>query len=878
MPSRCARPPRVPARRVTLLCTLLAVGLAAPSSLPAAPSSLPAAAQDNAERTPVRRANRQLAARFTQPKMEAMIFDTAVQPHWLEGEERFWYTWEDTHGKTFWLVDPARGSKRQIFDNADIARQLTLLTRDPYDAQHLPIEKIRWVKDNTAIRFDVVSSQEEEVEVTEGDRQQEESERVRRKPRKKVFHFEYDLRTRQLRELEEYEAPPEHPEWASISPDKRWVVFSRAYDLYMMSYDEYEEWLAKEKARKEAGEKEEEIEEGSSDVDEEIEEIRLTTDGEEHYSWGRGTRGMTDKEKRQKLNRRAPASITWAKDSSKFALVRRDRRKVGDLWVVHNTAEPRPELETYRYDMPGEENVTQSEIWVFDIASRDHTRIDTARFPDQSVNIFNARQFPRPDAEEPIPELWLSDSPNELYFGRISRDLKRYDVCLADLTSGEVRVLIEERLNTYVETQPLERLSSGELIWWSERDGWGHYYRFGPDGTLINQITRGEYSTRRIVGVDEEAGTIFFLANGREPDEDPYYQHLYRVQLDGSGLHLLDPGEFDHRVSISESNRFFVDNFSRVNTVPRAQLRDRDGQVVMDLEEADLSLLMAAGYRFPEPFRVKAADSITDLYGVMYKPFDFDESRSYPIIAYVYPGPQTEAVTKSFSPRAQNVHLAQYGFIVIEVGNRGGHPARSKWYHNYGYGNLRDYGLADKKAAIEQLAQRHPFIDLERVGIFGHSGGGFMSTAAMLVYPDFFKVAVSSSGNHENQIYNRWWSEKHHGVKEIVDEEGKVTFEYDIDTNSEIAANLKGHLLITTGDIDNNVHPANTLRLAQALIRANKRFDFFIFPGERHGYRKFADYWAWLRADYFAKYLLGDEATGADILELQREIPHGGRR
>jgi len=258
-------------------------------------------------------------------------------------------------------------------------------------------------------------------------------------------------------------------------------------------------------------------------------------------------------------------------------------------------------------------------------------------------------------------------------------------------------------------------------------------------------------------------------------------------------------------------------------------------------------------------------------YDYISKPFDFDETKSYPIVAYVYPGPQTESVAKSFSTSRYETALAQFGMIVITVGNRGGHPARSKWYHNYGYGNLRDYGLADKKTAIEQLADRHAFIDIDRVGIYGHSGGGFMSTAAMLVYPDFFKVAVSSSGNHNNDVYNLNWSEKHDGVKEVVDDSGAVTFEYDIDKNSDPAAHLKGHLLLTTGDIDNNVHPTNTLRIAEALIKANKRFDFFMFPGQRHGYGDMGDYWFWLRAEYFVKHLLHDYRWSANIAELDVE-------
>jgi dipeptidyl aminopeptidase/acylaminoacyl peptidase len=350
------------------------------------------------------------------------------------------------------------------------------------------------------------------------------------------------------------------------------------------------------------------------------------------------------------------------------------------------------------------------------------------------------------------------------------------------------------------------------------------------------------------------------------------------VNLDGSGLKLLNPGDASHTTSLADSGSFFIDTYSQVGTAPKSILFDATGIRLADLETTDVSALLDAGFKFPEPFKVKADDGITDLFGVMYKPFDFDPAKRYPIIAYVYPGPQTESVTKTFSPRSPNIALAQMGFIVIEVGNRGGNPQRSKWYHNFGYGNLRDYGLADKKAAIEQLARKYSWIDVNRVGIYGHSGGGFMSTAAMLVYPDFFKVAVSSSGNHENNVYNRWWSEKHHGVKEVTDKDGKVKFEYTIEKNSDIARNLKGHLLLVTGDIDDNVHPANTLRLADALIKANKRFDMFILPGLRHGYGEANEYFFWLRADYFAKYLLGDASENVDVLELIRERQQVGNK
>jgi dipeptidyl aminopeptidase/acylaminoacyl peptidase len=527
--------------------------------------------------------------------------------------------------------------------------------------------------------------------------------------------------------------------------------------------------------------------------------------------------------------------------------------------------------------LPGEKDVTQREMLIFNMAAREMKTIAGANiWQDQTMGVFTAREFNYPDDNEPNISKWLSPEPNELYFYRRSRDQHRVDVARIDPATGEVTVVIEERLNTYVEHQQPERLANGDLVWWSERDGWAHLYRFGPDGTEKSRLTQGPWAVSRLLGVDEEIGVAFFVGNAREEGEDPYYNHLYRVKLDGTDMRLLSPGNFDHLLAVGDSARFFVDNYSRVDTAPSSVVIDREGEVMVDLEDADLSKLMAAGFHYPTPFGVKADDGVTDIYGVMYKPFDFDPTKKYRIVAYVYPGPQTESVSKAWSGNPYEVGLAQMGIIVITIGNRGGNPDRSKWYHNFGYGNLRDYGLDDKKAGIEQLADRFSFIDLERVGIYGHSGGGFMSTAAMLVYPDFFDVAVSSSGNHDNSVYNRWWSETHHGVEEQTDDEGNVTFEYDIDKNQEIASNLKGHLLLTTGDVDNNVHHAGTFRVAEALIRANKRFDFFVFPGQRHGYGNMGDYWFWLRAEYFAKHLLGDERTAADIMELNNERAQSG--
>jgi dipeptidyl aminopeptidase/acylaminoacyl peptidase len=738
-----------------------------------------------------------------------------------------------------------------------MAALLTEITKDPYEAKHLPIEEIKFVKQDTAIRFDVESSQEEETEKEEDQKKEEEKEETKEnekeKPKKKVFHFEYTLADGQLRLLEDYEEEPEKPDWANISPDEKIIVFAREHNLYWMDRTNYEKYLEDKEA-------------------EDIEEHQLTTDGEKYYSYARVRRGQSNVDEEKNKEKRQPVSIIWSPDSKKFAMIRSDERKVKDLWVINAADQPRPTLETYKYALPGEENLPQREILIFDLQNEEKNKVDSARFKDQYVSIFTAPRKPSSRDDEHRPALWLSETPDKLYFSRTSRDLHRVDICVADTGTGSSRILIEERLNTYVEFLTPGLVENGrEIIHWSERDGWGHFYLFDNEGSVKNQITSGPFHCEDIVGIDDENRVLYFTACGREEGEDPYYMHVYRVNFDGSGLKLLNPGNFNHRISINDSRSYFVDNFSRVNTVPQAVLRDNQGNQLMELETADLSLLMQAGYQFPEPFKVKADDGITDLYGVIYKPFDFDAAKKYPIIAYVYPGPQTESVPKSFAVRRGLSALAQFGFVVIAVGNRGGHPDRSKWYHNYGYGDLRDYGLADKKAAIEQLAVRHPFIDIDKVGIFGHSGGGFMSTAAMLVYPDFFKAAVSSSGNHENNIYNNWWSEKHHGVKEVTDEEGNITFEYHIEKNSELAENLKGHLLLTTGDIDNNVHPANTFRMAQALIKANKRFDFFIFPGQRHGYGDMSDYWFWIRADYFCKHLIGDFSQSVDMIELNRD-------
>jgi dipeptidyl-peptidase-4 len=856
-------------------------------------ASMSARAADNPAPVKQTKANYELAAQWTPAKMGKLVLEASVTPHWLDQGDRFWYTFENSKGRKFYIIDPVKKTRSFVFDPVKLAAQLTAATGMPYDSQHLPITTIRFVKNDSAIQFELVvpkdavipgekktTATQAQTEAGNGNgqdhypQQQQGGRGGRGEPianrNEKILSFEYELAAGKLTLLDE--RPPRKPAWASISPDEKTIVFTRNHNLYMMDAANYA------KALKKAD-------------DPTIVEVQLTTDGVEDNGYG-GGRGMGGDQQLQDQNetgqqgdtqenknaRATAGNIAWSRDSKKLSTVRRDSLKVEKLWVINALANPRPTLETYRYAMPGDVNIPISRLEVFDLATKARTIVKADGFKDQSIQVEVERPTARQREHERTEPVWVAPGSDKLYFTRTSRDLHRVDVCVADLATGTVKPVIQERMNVYIETKPLKLIDNGAgMIWWSERDGWGHYYLYGADGALKGQIDKGEFVAEELTYVDEKARQAYLTADGREDGENPYYMHFYRANLDGSGLKLLDPGEASHAVQMSDSGRFFVDNSSRVNTAPEATLYDAQGATVMPLEKVDMSRALEAGFKFPEPFKVKADDGITDIYGVMYKPFDFDPNKKYPLIEYVYPGPQTESVDYTFNVRSANVTLANFGFIVITVGNRGGNPNRSKWYHTFGYNNLRDYGLADKKTAAEQLAERYPFIDLDRVGMWGHSGGGFMTAAALLLYPDFFKVGWSESGNHENNIYNNTWSEKHHGLKEVEDKDGAVHFEYSIDKNSEIAKNLKGHLMLVTGDIDNNVHPSNTYRLADALIKANKRFDFMVLPGQRHAYGPDADYVSWRRADYFCQHLLADYDQSVDMWELNREQQNNGK-
>ncbi len=764
-----------------------------------------------------------------------MLFSTTVDPHWFQKGNCFWYEYKTSNGKVWYVVNPTARTKQPLFDLDKLASQITEIVKDPFTAKHLPIQDLEAQPDGKTFTFKIMSTKDAPKDSTN-----------KSGNKKQAFYFSYDYTNKNLTWLKEKKEDTKYPKWASFSPDGQTVVYAKDLNLYRMSRADYEKLKVNEK-------------------DSTVVDTQLTTFGQKDFGFGQPY-FMLNTDTLCNGKRKGAWGIVWSPDSRHFAVTLSDDRKVKDLWVINSMASPRPTLETYKYQMPGEKEAPEEHLYIFDLQNNSYKEIKTSAFKNQSLGLaWKPLQQKDRDKHELSYE-WLGDDKH-FYLTRSSRDLHRIDVCSFTIGEDSIRPLIKERMNTYQELRPLAAVQSGkELIHWSERDGWAHLYLYDGEGNLKNRITSGPWHVDQIVKVDEQKRVVYFIANGKEKDENPYYEHLYRANFDGSGLQLITKGDFFHKVAIDDNAQFVVNNYSRVNTIPKTDLLDNTGRKIMSLEESDFSQLFAAGYQFPEPFKVKADDGVTDLYGVMYKPFNFDSTAVYPIIDYVYPGPQVEATNYPFTRMSVRTdRLAQAGFIVITVGNRGGHPSRSKWYHNYGYGNLRDYGLADQKAAIVQLADRYKFIDINRVGIHGHSGGGFMSTAAILQYPDFFKAAVSCAGNHDNRIYNRWWSETHHGVKEQVTEKGDTTFIYNIKTNEAIAHQLKGHLMLVHGDIDNNVHPGNTLRVVDALIRAGKRFDMLVLPQQRHAFGDMDEYFYWRLVDYFSQHLLGGQETSVDI-------------
>lgn len=644
------------------------------------------------------------------------------------------------------------------------------------------------------------------------------------------FKYRYNMQTEEVTKLDSVVGKGFWDTWQQYSPDSTYILFAQRYNLYIM---------------------------GNRDKGKDTTVIQLTTDGEEFFSYA--------KEEDVDTFRTASVAV-WMKDSKKVYAVREDARNVEDLFLVDVLENPRPKVKTYKYSMAGDKKLENSVLTVIDVEKRTSRTIDVSRWPDQYLSV-----------------LYTSKDGNKIYFERKTRAFDEQEVCVVDLTTGEVKVLIHEIDKPFMDYKManIMFLNDGkDIIYRSERTGWGHYYLYDNEGNLKNAITSGEWVAGPCVDIDTVGRTLYFYALGKDPNIDPYYYTPCRVNIDKpESLTQLTSDNTNHQVHFSKSFKYFVDIYERVDMVPRIVLKNRKGKELIELARPDIRRALEMGWKAPERFKVKAADGMTDLYGVMWKPFDFDSTKVYPIISSVYPGPFYEYVPTQFRLlHDDNTRLAQLGFIVIAVGHRGGTPMRGKFYHTYSHGRLRDYPLADDKYAIEQLADRYSFIDGTRVGIYGHSGGGFMSTAAICTYPDFYSAAVSSAGNHDNHIYNHWWGETHNGVKEektvikdsVNGDRTESTFKFEVGTNMELAKRYKGGLLLIHGWMDDNVHPAHTLRMVDALIRADKNFDMIILPRENHGFGGAAEFFyehkMWF---HFARILLGDD-TGDYYYEVEQ--------
>jgi dipeptidyl aminopeptidase/acylaminoacyl peptidase len=571
---------------------------------------------------------------------------------------------------------------------------------------------------------------------------------------------------------------------------------------------------------------------------------RLTTDGEAEFGYATNNAGWVRSDR---------PVLSWSPDSRRIATFQHDGRGVGMMYMV-GTQVGHPDLEAWRYPLPGDSLIFRIERVVIDVEAPEGERVVRLEIPaDQHRSTVCDHVVCRGT----FADLEWGDDSSEFAFVSSSRDHKRAQVRVADAATGEVRDLFEEVEDTFFESGASWRfLSAGrQILWRSQRDGWAHLYLYDRDGTLVRQVTSGKWNVSSVLDVDEDARTVTFVGNHREAG-DPYFQYLYRVGLDGGGVMLLTPENANHSVSLSPDRQFFVDAYSTPTEPPVSVLRRIDGTQVVALEQADISRLVAAGWQPPIPFTVKARDGETDIYGLMFRPSDYDATAKYPVINYLYPGPQSGSVgSRSFRSSHRDLQsLAELGFVVIEL-DAMGTPMRSKAFHDAYYGNMGDNGLPDQIAGIRQLAERHASIDLDRVGIYGHSGGGFASTAGILRYPDFYKVAVSQAGNHDNRNYEDDWGEKWQGLLE-TNPDGSTS--YDNQANQLLAGNLEGKLLIAHGTMDSNVPSSNTMLVVDALIAANKDFDLVLLPNRSHGFGN-EPYMMRRRWDYFVRHLLGAE-------------------
>jgi len=556
-----------------------------------------------------------------------------------------------------------------------------------------------------------------------------------------------------------------------------------------------------------------------------------------------------------------PAAVFWSPDSSKLVTYRIDSRNSGRFTSLQFVPpdQLRPRAFTYVYPLPGEVLATAEPI-IFDVQAGKRIEVHTPpiELPFQDGPGFD----------------WFPDSKS-FYYDNDDRGYKAKELRIVDAATGEQRVVVREQADPHIDPgQSFFRFINGpqEVLWSSERTGWNQLYLYsGKTGQVENPVTQGEWVVRRIEHIDEKARQVYFLASGREKNEDPYQTHLYRVGLDGKNLQLLTPANADHAVSFSPDGKYFIDNSSRPDLPGESVLRRAsDGGEVRVLEKSDIGALQQMGWKYPEPFQGKAADGTTDIYGLIWRPTNFDSSKKYPVIEHVYTGPQGFFVPKTLAASLRLQSMAELGFMVVMVDGRGT-AGRSRAFHLFSYHNLGG-AFDDHIALIKQMAAKYPYMDITRVGIFGTSAGGYGAAHAMLVHPEFYKVCVSISGDHDARLDKAWWNEAYQGYP--------VGEDYVAQSNVTMAPGLEGHLLLEHGDIDDNVHPVETMRFVDALMKANKNFDMLLVPNMYHGESgEHADYLVRRRWDYFVQYLLGVTPPANFVVKQDREPPrNAGRR
>jgi len=629
-------------------------------------------------------------------------------------------------------------------------------------------------------------------------------------------------------ECQKEQAHPERPNEA-LSPNKRWAAYVREYNLYLRD-----------------------VSTGTV--------LQLTHDGEAAWDYATPLPSLRLMVDQGTEDVKQPAAVFWSPDSSKLVTYRLDSRNSGRFTSLQFVPpdQLRPRAFTYVYPLPGEV-LAKAEPIIFDIQSG--KRIDV---PSASIEL--------PFQDGPGFD-WFPDSKS-FFYDYDTRGYKAKELRVVDASTGEQKTLVREQADSYLDPgETFYRLveATGEILWSSERDGWNHLYLYSrKTGQLANQITQGSWVVRGIEHIDEKNRRVYFLANGREKGEDPYLAHLYSIGFDGKGLQLLSPENADHSVSVSPDGTLFVDNYSRPDSPGQAVLRRaKDGSEVRALEKTDVSELQKTGWKFAEPFQGKAADGTTDLYGLIWRPSNFDAAKKYPIVEFVYTGPQGFFVPKTFGRTLFLQSVAELGFVVVMVDGRGT-VGRSRAFHQFSYRNLGG-SFEDHVAMIKQMAERYPYMDATRVGIFGTSAGGYGAAHAMLAFPEFYKVGVSTSGDHDARLDKAWWNEAYQGYP--------VQDDYAAQSNVTMAGRLEGHLLLEHGDIDDNVHPVETIRLVDALMKANKNFDMLFVPNMFHGESgEHALYLVRRRWDYFVQNLLGVTPPANFEIKEDRESMGNARR